>query len=174
MLLKNPILGSVTAFSRQHYSYYDDIYNLSSVEFLNFTGIYDNVTKHWQDLKEVVIKKLNMNSGLGVLQTITMTIASIFFGYLLLKGILYVCRRRKNKRCSYGQRKKITDNTRINYEKDGAAEVNIRIVNDAKGASEQQDNEIRVGKKDKKAKRAKSKTRASWQQSRRRTNWWMT
>ena len=76
-------------------------------------------------------------------------------------GILYVRRRQKNKRSSYGESRKITDNTRINYEKDGAAGVNIHIVNEAEDASEQQDDEIRVGKKDKKAKRAKPKTRAS-------------
>ena len=119
------------------------------------------MTQHWQDLKEVVIKKLNMNSGLGVLQTITMTIASVSFGYLLLKGILYIRRRQKNKRSSYGESRKITDNTRVNYERDGAAGVNIRIVNEAEGASEQQDDEAKVERKDKKAKRAKSKNQAS-------------
>ena len=153
LLLKNPILGHSSRFNKQHYSYYNDILDSSDLEFLNFTGVFENVTKHWQTIKDVVIKKFGMNSGMGTFQIITITVASVSAAYLLIRLFLFIRKRAKNRQNSYGQSRKIASDAQVSYEKDKTPEINISIVQDSGDASEQESKDAR--KKDRKSKRAK-------------------
>ena len=162
LFLKNAMLGHMTQFGTQHYSYIDDFMsNLTDIQFLNFTGIYDNVTKHWQTIKNVVIRHFDMTSRFGTFQIIAITSIATLGGFLLFKGFLFIRRKIKNRQNSYGQGKRIADNAQVTYDKD--REVKISLVKEStpeiEDASGQPDEQIDIKPKVTKSRKRGSKVK---------------
>ena len=105
LFLRNPVLGSILNFDKNHFRYYRENLTASKSQIFNFTGITDDINAHWKTIKDIALRKFRLNDGFSVFEIIVITTATLVGGIFTFKLVKCILNRRRKQRRenSYGE-----------------------------------------------------------------------
>ena len=105
LYLRNPVVGSILNFNKRHFNFFKE--NISSINgtVFNFTGITSDVQAHWKTIKEIVLKKFNMNKNFSILDIAIITVMALLGGFCIFKVSKCILdyKRKQRRQNSYGE-----------------------------------------------------------------------